>query len=139
MKTKTYPLNTILTVTTGRLLTTPKNGGNGIEDLYSILEWMTGESPYTHSLPCFAEECKPFLFKTFPELAVFSTNSALKSLDGWISKDRTPDKSEFLRMWFAEMFLMFPNLKKEYDIPRLPKDIHKNVNPLQELVGMMEK
>ena len=44
MNTKTFSLRTILTVTTGRLLTKGKTErDNGIGDLYEILGWMSGE------------------------------------------------------------------------------------------------
>ena len=44
-QTKRFSLRTVLTVTTGRLLTAPtEDGGNGIGDLYEILGWITMES-----------------------------------------------------------------------------------------------
>ena len=73
-QTKRFSLRTVLTVTTGRLLTAPtEDGGNGIGDLYEILGWITMESsPNTHQLGRFADECKPYLFRFFPELGGFA-------------------------------------------------------------------
>lgn len=69
MATKTFPLGVVLTVTTGRLLTKSKSqNDNGIGDLYDILGHMTGDSPFTHQLGRFAAECKPWLYRWFPEI-----------------------------------------------------------------------
>lgn len=70
MNTKTFELSTILTSTTGRLLTRPKaNNDNGIGHLYSLLGHMTNEQPFTHQLGRFNDMCKPILLSRFPELA----------------------------------------------------------------------
>ena len=52
-ETRQFPLRTILTVTTGRLLTKAKGPrDNGIGDLYEILGYMTGDNGVmTHQLP----------------------------------------------------------------------------------------
>jgi len=64
-----FPLCTVLTVTTGRLLTKRKStNDNGISDLHEILEHMIGETPFTHTLGSFADKCKPWLLFWFPEL-----------------------------------------------------------------------
>lgn len=137
-ETKRFSLRTILTVTTGRLLTEPKDGGNGIGDLYEILGWMTNDSPFTHQLGRFAEECKPWLFKWFPELAPCGVESSLASLDNWISKDRTGTAQEGIKMWLAELKIMFPNLKHDYDVPRIHAGDHQRKNPVAELIEMRE-
>ena len=49
--TKTFDLGTVLTVTTGRLLT-------DIGNLYEILNFMTGDDLMTHQLPRATEACK---------------------------------------------------------------------------------
>lgn len=82
METKAFPLRTILTVTTGRLLTKRKDpNDNGIGDLYEFLEWMCGEPPFTHTLGRFSKECKPYLFRWFPELTEPETDVNLARLD----------------------------------------------------------
>src|SRR5688572_14476801 len=85
-ETKTFPLRVVLTVTTGRLLTEPKGErDNGISDVYQILGWMTNDEPFTHQLPRFCDECKPWLLRWFPELA--AAESALQILDCDMQRD----------------------------------------------------
>lgn len=60
--TRRFPLGTILTVTTGRLLCP-------IGDLYQILDYMTGDQLFTHQLPRAADECKGPLLEQHPELS----------------------------------------------------------------------
>jgi hypothetical protein len=134
--TKTFPLRVLLTVTTGRLLTQPRNGSNGIEDLYEILGWMTNDSPMTHQLPRFGDECKPWLLKWFPELAPCSVAGSIESLRRWISKDRTPDRQEGVKMWIAELKTMFPAIKDNYEVPKIPAESHAVKNPISELLEM---
>ncbi len=139
MNTKTFPLRTILTVTTGRLLTAPKDGGNGIGDLYEILGWLCDDSPYTHQLGRFAEEAKPHLLKWHPELAAASCESALASLNGWIAATkRSGAIDEALKMWFAELRMTVPDLKDEYDLPQIPKNAHTPKDPMAELIELRE-
>jgi hypothetical protein len=135
--TKKFSLRTILTVTTGRLLTEGKSeDDNGIGDLYEILGWMTNDSPYTHQLGRFADECKPYLYKWFPELAF--GEARLDYLDQWISKAPTCPQTG-IKMWICELTMMFPAIKNEYDIPRINMESHVFKNPVDELIKMMEK
>lgn len=67
--TRTFPLRVVLTVTTGRLLTCPSDGGNGIGDLYEIIDHMTGVGGVTTlTLGVGSKSCKRVLEKKFPEL-----------------------------------------------------------------------
>jgi hypothetical protein len=135
--TKSFPLRTILTVTTGYLLTKGKGPrDNGIGDLYEILQWMTDNVPFTHQLGRFSNECKPFLLKWFPELAL--ANAGLKSLDDWIKRDRSGG-GEAVKMWFAELQMMHPSIQSSYEVPKIPRENHSVKNPVEELVEMRAK
>ena len=133
MQTKRFPLRVLLTVTTGRLLTEPRDGGNGIEALYEILGWMTDDSPCTHQLPRLAEECKPWLLRWFPELG--PAGAALDKLDGWIA-DSCDGPETGVLLWLTEVKMLFPALRNEYDVPRIPADDHERKDPYDELVQM---
>lgn len=61
MTTQTFPLGTVLTVTTGRLLCE-------MDDLYRILEFMAGEPVWTHQLPRVSDEVKPVILALYPQL-----------------------------------------------------------------------
>lgn len=88
--TKSFSLRVLLSVTTGRLLTEAKSPtDNGIDDLYEILE-----------------------------LAYCSTDKALKSFDGWLSHDKSGG-GEAIKMWLTELKNDFPQLKDNYEVPKI--------------------
>lgn len=132
-ETKRFTLRTLLTVTTGRLLTKgngPKD--NGIGDLYELLGWMTNDSPMTHQLPRFSDECKPWLLRWFPELA--KADERLPQLDRMLSDPATKTDQaveEIIGDWARTL-----GCKAEYDVPRIPADDHTQKNPLEELIEM---
>jgi hypothetical protein len=61
--TRNFPLADILTMTTGRLLTT-----RGIGAVYDIANWLTGDNLFTHQLPRAADICGPALLDQHPQL-----------------------------------------------------------------------
>lgn len=61
--TRLYALADILTMTTGRLLS-PR----GVEAVYAIANYMTGDYLLTHQLPRAAEACGPALLNQHPQL-----------------------------------------------------------------------
>ncbi len=67
---KEFSTLAVLSVSSGRLLTQPsdKSEDNGIGQVYEVLEWMTGDPPFTHQLPQFAEKCKPRIHKWHPAI-----------------------------------------------------------------------
>lgn len=136
--TQTFPLRVLLTVTTGYLLTEGKaDRDNGIGDLYTILGWMTNDSPMTHQLTRFGEECKPWLLQWFPDLALYSQQASLSSLDRWLKTCRPGHAAEGIKMWLAEMKMMFPHIPDSYDVPRIPKGDHTIKSPAAELAEML--
>jgi hypothetical protein len=135
--TKTFPLRVILTVTTGRLLTERvSKTDNGIGALYEILGWMTHDTPFTLQLGRFAEECKPWLLKMEPLLGVCSQADSLEKLDAWLAADKSEGRTEGVKMWLAQMKMMFPELRDEYEVERIPHDAHEQKHPVQELISM---
>ena len=62
--TKDFPTLAVLSVTSGRLLTQPKdaNEGNGIDQMYEVLGWMTDDLLFTD------EECKQWIYQWHPEI-----------------------------------------------------------------------
>jgi len=140
---KTFSLGTILTVTTGRLLTvaSSKEGDNGIGDLYEILGWMTNDQPFTHQLGRFSEESKPWLLRWFPELAEaekhLTEDSGLNNLDYAIRcvQASRNDVKHAITNWL-ELCVSDWGMKPKYEIGRIPKDDHTAKNPFDELVEM---
>lgn len=137
--TKPFPLRVLLSVTTGRLLTESKGDrDNGIGDIYELLGWMTDDQPFTHQLPRFARECEPYLLKWFPELAPCGVAASLASLDRWLKSDKTSAKDEGVKMWLAELKMMFPALKRVYEVPQIPKESHTPKDAVRELIELRE-
>lgn len=139
--TKKFPARVLLTVTTGRLLTKGKGGrDNGIVDLYELLGWMTNDSPFTHQLGRFAEECKPHLLRMFPELEKAESDEVLALLDAKIddAKKQGGDISGAIESWLAETVEKC-GITAEYDIPRIPAECHEEKGPISELSEMMAR
>lgn len=130
METKRFPLRVLLTVTTGRLLTKSRGeGDNGISDLYEILGWMTHDTPFTHQLPRFNDECKPWLLRWFPELA--EVNAQLGALDELVGSQGAAGVEAWLTVIEDGI-----DCRPEYDVPRIPQDDHERKLPYDELVAM---
>jgi alpha-L-fucosidase len=70
MTKKDFPTLAVLSVTSGRLLTQPKEAseGNGIDRIYEVLEWMSDNLPFTYQLVRFTEECKSWIYRQHPEI-----------------------------------------------------------------------
>jgi hypothetical protein len=130
-ETRDFPLRVVLTVTTGRLLTEPKGprDNNGIGDLYSLLDWMTDDSNFTHQIPRVGKECSPWLLKWFPELA----RADERELDGMIA---TLGAAEGIELWLESLSGL--GMHATYAVPRLPKGEHEAREPLVDLLGMMD-
>jgi hypothetical protein len=58
--TKTFTLATVSTVATGVLFTK-------VDEVYDILDFMTGDSLYTHQLPRAAKVCRTWILKKYPD------------------------------------------------------------------------
>lgn len=122
-ETKTFDLGAVLSVTTERLLT-------DIGNLYGVLGWMTEDEPFTHQLPRFNDECKPWLLRWFPELA--QADELIHMLDVEINADGA---ERGVKTWLSKLVEL--GFKASYDVPRIPRDDHERKNPLQELVDMV--
>ena len=133
MATKQFGLRTILTVTTGRLLTESEGPrDNGIGRLYGILNWMTSDELFTHQLGRASQECSPWLLRWFPELEACGSGSSLDRLDVLLA---TVGGDEAISQWVGE----FSSVKPVYDIPKIPRDDHEYKNPLTELEDIVGK
>ncbi|NUU26024.1 MAG: hypothetical protein HOV68_31675 [Streptomycetaceae bacterium] len=112
--TRHYTLADILTMTTGRLLT-PR----GVEAVYDLANWMTGDNLFTHQLPRAAEACGPALLDQHPQLRDVAPPEDIA----------VPD----LMTWLA-------NVEQEHGeqlpVTPLPPDTWEHQNPIEELCDM---
>jgi hypothetical protein len=114
MTTKTFPLGTVLSITTGCLL-----APNGISGVYEILNFMTGDNLYTHQIPRVCRECAPYLLKQFPQLAGIDTSAV------------TPENVQA----FLEDLLA--RLPAELEVETMPPGEHYEIDPMSELAEMV--
>ena len=114
MKTKRFSTLAILSVTQDRLLC-------DIGELYKLLGWMTDDQPCTHQLPRFADECKPWLLRMYPQLA---------DADDEIDKECEAGRAQ------AVMKSMVDRFGATLEIHKVPRDDHERKNPYDELVAM---
>lgn len=85
-ETGNFPLGDILSVTNGILLS-PR----GVEGLYDILEWMTGDEVSTHQIPRVIGECREPLLDQHPDLAADALPPEFKgNREGTLAWSRPP-------------------------------------------------
>jgi len=115
MAIKSFHLGDILSITTGRLLS-PRL----IEGVYDILDFMTGDSLWTHQLPRASDECKPYLLDAMP----------------WLKEiDFSGVNEHNYKEWIAQ------HVKKygEYhNVSTIPQDDHDVIDPREELKEMLD-
>lgn len=73
MTKKDFPTLAVLSITSGRLLTQPKDAseGNGFDQIYEVLEWMTNDLPNCTNWGQFAVEaveCQQWIYQWHPEI-----------------------------------------------------------------------
>lgn len=88
---KKFPLNQVLSITTGILL-------GSMSDVYEILDYMTGDNLFTHQLPRAAKACGPAILEQHPVLKNVDTSDFQK---------------EHWKEWLDEQCALFP---AEYEI-----------------------
>jgi hypothetical protein len=87
--TRHFDLSDILTITTGRLVST-----RHIDGVYDILNHMTGESLFTHQLPRACDSCAPALLAQHPQLhalevpAFDNTDTVEADIAVWLAEQR---------------------------------------------------
>ena len=109
---RSFHLGDILSVTTGRLVSTRHMDG-----LYDLLGFMAGESMFTHQLPRVADECEPELLRQHPDLADVDV------------PDRFTGR-EHVEAWLAAQVARFGEYRKV--TPLMPEN-HTAIDPLAEL------
>jgi hypothetical protein len=92
-----------------------------MDGIYDILDFMTGDSLFTHQLPRVSDECKPYLLEQFPEL---------KGVDA--SGVNTKNWKE----WLDEQVAKYG---EKLVVKLIPKTAHTVKNPVEEMFEMKEK
>jgi hypothetical protein len=114
METKEYHLGDILSITTSHLVSPRMMDG-----VYDILNWMTGESLFTHQLLRAHDICGPNLLEQFPQLReVDSSEVTQKNWEKWLKEQ-------------------IKKYGETFQVMRLPEGVYQPQNPVKELVDMV--
>lgn len=113
---KQFHISDVLTVTTGKFVST-----RHMEGVYEILNYMTGDSLFTHQLPRASEECKPYLLQQFPQLVEVTGDEV--TIENW--KDWLDQQIEKYGMYF--------------DVEPLPEEEHKFIDPISEMIEILSR
>jgi len=111
--TVVFDLGTILSITDGKLLTS-------MDNVYEILNYMTGDDLYTHQLIRASQEMKPIILEQYPDLVNVDTSSVNR--ENW---------QEFLNSQIE----IYGN-----GFPIIPCGLwqHQFINPQEEMESMMK-
>lgn len=111
-----FSLGTILTMTTGRFLTT-------FDELYDLASYMSGEEVWTHQLPRVKGEAGPVILKRYPQLAEIEVPTY----------DESTDKESFYGDWLATQEERYG---KMFALEPLSAEEHASIDPLTEFEAM---
>jgi len=109
---RNFHIGTILSITHGTLMAP---SSPPMDDIYNILNYMTGDNLYTHQLPRVSSECEPALLKQHPKLAE------------WVN-DVTPEN---FRARLADAVAQFG---ETLPVEPLAAGEHEVIDPMSELV-----
>lgn len=111
-QTKDFPTGAVLSVVTGRLVSE-----NHIDGVYEVLNWMTGESLFTHQFPRVGREAEPVILAMHPDLSIAIEEADQVNEDNW---------REWLATWKARY-------GETIAVPLLTIGEHERIDPLSEL------
>jgi len=111
LTTKEFPTSAVLSTVTGRLM-------GDIGGVYEVLNWMTGESVFTHQIPRISREAQPVIVSMHPTLSEAISEAEQVTTDNW---------REWLTTWEDRYGPIIA-------VPRLDLDQHERIDPLSELV-----
>jgi hypothetical protein len=113
--TKEFPTEDILSTITGVLV----SDTNGIGGVYAVLNWMTGESVYTHQLPRIGREARPVVLALHPSLDAACEEAKQVTRENW---------REWRDTWIARYGATLA-------VPKFNADQHERIDALSELAG----
>lgn len=111
---KEFHLGDILSIITDKLVSP-----GGMEGIYDILNYMTGDDIFTHQIPRAMRECKPYLLNQYPQLRDVNIQDNKENWKEWLDKQIE---------LYGEMLPVKP----------IPKDAHQAIDPIAE-IGFMCK
>lgn len=114
MQTKIFSTRDVLSTVTGRLM-----GDMG--GIYEVLNWMTGESVFTHQIPRISREAVPVILAMHPALQ--------QAIDE--SEQVTQENYATWRETWEDRY------GPAIAIPKFNADTHESIDPMSELAEMV--
>jgi len=109
-ETKCFPTTAVLSTTTGILI-------SDIGGVYDVLNYMTGESVFTHQIPRISREATPVIVAMHPQLQAAIDEASSVTPENWAEwRDRWLDR-----------------YGPEIAVPKFDTDQHERIDPLSEL------
>lgn len=125
MNKRRFHLCDVLSVTTGCMVS-----ARGIEGIYDILNFMTGESLFTHQLPRAARVVRPALLERFPALARVEKPMFL------FPDDMSPaDREKAVAIWVKDQAEAL-GVGSDLELEPLTAGLYEPMHPLAELSVM---
>jgi hypothetical protein len=131
---KVFHISDVLTVTTGRLVS-----ASHMDGVYDILNFLTGDSLYTHALPRAMKECEPWLRAQFPTL--FPDNPLMEGLISGLDSNLANiegDRKPAIARW-VESVRVATGLPEHLPVYEMGADMHTVIDPIEELEAMVGK
>ena len=132
---KTFHISDVLSVTTGRLVSSRHMGG-----IYDILNFLTGDSLFTHQLPRALRECAPWLRSQFPSIMEDSPIivKLLPVLDAKITNaDKRKDAIQAACEQWVKMVQTEANLPEMLPVYEMGAEMHTHIDPIEEAKAMV--
>lgn len=111
-ETKDFPTLDVLSAATGVLVSE-----SGIGAIYEVLNWMTGESLFTHQLPRVGREAQPVILALHPELRAAYEEAEQVTPANW-------------KHWAARWKSRYG---ETISVPKMNLGQHESIDPLSEL------
>lgn len=129
---KTFHISDLLSVTTGRLVSSRHMTG-----VYEILNFLTGDNLFTHQLPRANRGCEPWLQAQFPQLMASSPSMVemLAAMDSDLEKVKG-DRGPVIAKW-VEAVRVANGLPEMVPVYEMGSDMHAHIDPLEEARAMM--
>lgn len=111
---KEFNIEVVLTITTGRLLC-------NIGEVYKILDYMTGESLFTHQIPRASNICREYILRQYPNLPTE------KEANEYPINEK--NYNDFVKLWQEK----YPD---PLPIAKLPNNAYESKHPIKEAEEM---
>ena len=108
-KTKDFPTADVMSTVTGVLM-------GKIEGVYEVLNWMTGESVFTHQLPRISREAVPVMLARMPDLQLAIDEA--EQVNG-------ENHADWLARWVARYGATIA-------VPKMNHTEHERIDPMSE-------